>query len=397
MADEVQRDISLPQAPTRPRKILIIAGEESGDVYASRLCSHLYQLIPGVKIEGIGGSRSREAGVNTLYDVEQMSSVGVADLMGRFGFFLKVLNEIKTKLKEGEYDAVILVDYPDFNIRVAKAADQYGIPVFYYVCPQLWAWRKYRVNAVRKYVDLMIVVFPFEESFYTKRGVRAQFVGHPILDELEPIENRTELRSEFHIGKDDIAVGLVPGSRRGEVERMLPIMLEALKIMQKATPLKAMVPCADSLSTDLLNQLVKQSGAKVTIVKGRTWELFNACDYLICKSGTSTLQATLAGTPMQIVYRSDNFSYILAKALTHLKWAGLPNILAGREVAPELMQWKATPKNIASVARPYLLDSSKRDEMRTQLSVIAKTLGERGSSLRSAKLITDYMSKFSQS
>jgi len=394
MADKA--DTTLELKPDKPlvRKILLVAGEESGDMYAGRLCAHLFRMIGGLKIEGIGGPRMRAAGAHTFYDITQMSSVGVASMLGRLRFFLGVLKELKAKIAGGEYDAVILIDYPDFNIRIAKAADKGGLPVFYYVCPQFWAWRRYRVRTVKKYVDLMLVVFPFEEKFYTKRRINARFVGHPILDELESAPDREGLRESLGVEPGRMLLGLLPGSRVGEVSRMLPLMLSAVKIIRAHKAVKLVIGCADSIDPGILRKYIEESGEQADIIQNNSWEMMNACDYLICKSGTSTLQALLANTPMQIVYRSDSFSYILAKSMSHVKWAGLPNLLADREIVPEFIQWSMTPQNMASAALPYLSKPELRETMRAELSRLSASLGENGASARAAKSIVDYLKKF---
>lgn len=394
MADK--DDSALELRPDRPlaRKILLVAGEESGDLYAGRMCAHLFGTIGGLKIEGIGGPRMRAAGGRTFYDISEMSSVGVVSMLGRLRFFLGVLSELKTKIEAGEYDAVILIDYPDFNMRIAKAADKGGLPVFYYVCPQFWAWRRYRLWAVKKYIDLMLVVFPFEEEFYAKKRINARFIGHPILDELEPARDKEGLRESLGVGPDRVLLGLMPGSRAGEVSRMLPLMLSAVKIIRAHKAVNLVIGCADSIDPDILRKYLDESGEEAVIFENGSWEMMNACDYLICKSGTSTLQALLANTPMQIVYRSDSFSYFLARSLTHVKWAGLPNLLAKREIVPELIQGSMTPQNMANTALPYLTNPGLREAMRAELAQVSASFSERGASARAAQSIIGYLKKF---
>ncbi|MBI4666940.1 MAG: lipid-A-disaccharide synthase [Nitrospinae bacterium] len=379
------------------RKILVVAGEESGDVYAGRLCAELYRLIEGVAIEGVGGAKARAAGVKTLYDIADLSSVGLASAMGKMGVFIKALNDIKARVASGEYDAVVLVDFPDFNLRVAKAADKSGTPVFYYVCPQFWAWRRYRLRAVKKYVDSMFVLFPFEEEFYKGRGINARFLGHPMLDELDFNLDRAGLRNRFGAKGDEILLGLVPGSRHGEVERILPLMLSAVRIIRTRKPVKVVIPCASSLAPADIMKIAREMGEEPQVVQGATWEVMNACDFLICKSGTSTLQAALAGVPMVIVYKTDMLSYVLAKSLSHTNIVGLPNIIAGKQVAPELLQGDATPQNLAGAVIPYLLDPALRENMRETLRGIRPMLGEPGAAGRAALVITDFLRRLKES
>ncbi|MBI5816336.1 MAG: lipid-A-disaccharide synthase [Nitrospinae bacterium] len=394
MADTLHSTIGRGILKPRQRKIMLVAGEESGDIYAGRLISQLRDRMDNLAVEGIGGQRMREAGGATFYDIAQMSSVGVSSMLGCIGFFLKVLREMKQKISSGEYEALIIIDYPDFNMRLAKAADAAGIPVFYYVAPQFWAWRSYRIHAVKRWVDMMFVVFPFEEEFYKGWGVPARFSGHPILDELQMEGlDREALRAEFGAHAGQILLGLLPGSRNGEVNRMFPLMLDAVKIIRATKPVKIVAACADSVDLGMMRRLAQAAGDDPLIVKGRTWEVMNACDFLLCKSGTSTLQAAIAGTPMAIVYKSDTFSYMLAKSLAHVKWAGLPNLVAGREIAPELIQWSATPQNVAAAALPYLTSQAKRDHMRGELGKIRLLLGGKGAAGRAADNIAGFLQR----
>ncbi|MDH5636998.1 MAG: lipid-A-disaccharide synthase [Nitrospinota bacterium] len=370
-------------------KILIVAGEESGDAYAGRLARRLFELIPGLKMEGIGGPRMRDAGVTTFHDIEQMSSVGIASMLGKLGAALGMLRDIKARLNAGEYQAVILVDYPDFNMQVAKAASGAGIPVYYYVCPQFWAWRQGRVKKAKKWVDLMLVVFPFEETFYKERGVDAVFFGHPLLDELPPTPDRKLLKEEFCDNPDLPLLGVLPGSRQGEIERMFPLMLESVRIIRQAMEVEVVVPCALSIDGSQLEAMAVSAGVKVNIVKGRSWEVMNGCDFLICKSGTSTLQAALAQAPMMIVYKADLLSYYLARTLSHLQWAGLPNILANREIVPELIQTAVTAEAIAHTALMYLGNEGERERMRADLVGVKDSLGTPGASDRAARIIAE--------
>lgn len=386
--------------PVRPlivrplvKKILVVAGEDSGDMYMGRLIGHLSGLMEGVSFEGVGGPRMRQAGATTLYDITALSSVGIISAMSKMGAFISALRDLKSRIASGEYDAVILADYPDFNLRIARSADAAGIPVFYYVAPQFWAWRRGRVKAARECVDMMFVVFPFEEEFYKVRGVNAQFLGHPILDELDFNVDRAAVRAELGARPNELLLGLLPGSRRGEVTRMYPDMLSAVRIIRVNKPVKAVTMCAGSMDDAFLRELAANHGEEPIVVKDRTWEVMNACDFLLCKSGTSTLQATLAGTPMTVVYKADSLSYMLAKTLSSVKWAAIPNLLARREITPELIQWKVTPRNVAATALPYLIDPAKREEMKRELVKLRAGLGERGASHRAAVAIVEFLKR----
>ena len=389
MADQADGVNAVAREGEPSKKILLIAGEESGDVYAGGLIRELLSIDPELGIEGIGGPRMREAGANTFYDITQMSAVGVAATLGKLWFFLNVLSEIKEKIAIRQYDAVILIDYPDFNMRIAKAAWLAGIPVYYYVCPQFWGWRRYRIRFIAKWVKMMLVVFPFEQEIYIKEGIDARFMGHPLLDTLEPAGDIEIARRRFGALEDELLLGILPGSRHGEISRMFPVMLDALGLIRDKFPCKAVVACAGSIETAKLREMADTAGADIEIAEGATWEIMNACDFLICKSGTSTLQAAIARTPMVICYRSDAFSYWLVKRLTHVKWAGLPNLLAGREIVPELLGDNMTASQIAKEVIPYLESPVKRNEMIQSLEAVAASLGEKGAARRAAEVILE--------
>ena len=374
------------------KKFLVIAGEESGDRYAGTLIKHLSQRLPGLEVEGIGGNRFRQAGGKTLFDIADIASVGLGAAFKTYSFLKAALEELKIHIEEGEYDAVILIDFPDFNLRVAKIADSAGTPVFYYVCPQFWAWRSYRIKAVKAWVDMMIVILPFEAAYYEGRGLNARFFGHPILDELPDVDRET-VRSSFGVKPGEILLGVLPGSRKGEVAKMAPRMLDAIRLIRAEKKVEVVIPCADSIEQESIESMANKSGVSVKVVKSKAWEVMNAADFLLCKSGTSTLQAAIAGAPMVIVYRADSFSYILAKALAHIKWVGLPNLIAKKEIAPELLQWSATPEKIASTALFYLNNPQKMEEMKKELALVKNSLGQKGAPERSADAIVSFLAQ----
>lgn len=371
--------------------ILLIAGEESGDKYAGRLIGELKGRLERLTVEGIGGNSFRENGGNTIFDISDLASVGLGSALKTLKTMRMALAEIKARIAENKYDAVILIDFPDFNMKVAEAADTAGIPVIYYVCPQFWAWRSYRINKMKKWVDMMIVVLPFEEDFYSGKGVFARFLGHPLLDEMPEKIERTQLRERYNIKDNNILLGAMPGSRKGEVARMFPLMLDAIKIVRAKRPVHVIVPCADSIDPDYLENMAREKGESIVLVQGETWETLSACDFLICKSGTSTLQAAIYNTPMILVYKADWFSYFIVKILIHVKWAGLPNLIANKEIVPELLQGKATPGNIARLVLEYLNNENKRLEMKKELALVRESLGEKGTAGRAATAICDYL------
>jgi len=394
--DTIGASISRALGKARPvaRRILLIAGEESGDVYAGRLIRSLAEKIEGVAVEGIGGTRFREAGGKTFYDIKDVSSVGLGAAFKTVGTLRAALAAFSEKLAEGEYDAVILIDFPDFNLRLAKVADKNGIPVFYYVCPQLWAWRQYRVTTAHDVVDMMIVAFPFEVDYYAGRGIDARFFGHPLLDELPEPTPRRRFREECGVTDPRTTLlGLLPGSREGEIRRMLPLLLDAIKLIRVKKVVKVVLPLAASVSEDLVRAIVREKNEEVKIVRGGAWDTMNACDFLICKSGTSTLQAALARAPMVVVYKGDPLSYWIAKFLVKVKWVALPNLLADKEIAPELLQGDCNPAAIARTTLSYLLDPEKRKRQVAELEKIGASLGEKGASGRAVEAIISFLTR----
>ncbi|MFQ5431348.1 MAG: lipid-A-disaccharide synthase [Nitrospinota bacterium] len=368
-------------------KFLIIAGEESGEIYGAALIREIKRLLPEAQFSGIGGDRMAAEGFHINHHCSEMASIGVVHMLKKISFFLGALGEIRARIKQKEYDAVILIDYPDFNLRVAREAFASNVPVFYYVCPQFWAWRRYRVRSVRKWVDTMMVVLPFEEGFYKQRGVNARFIGHPLLDVLDLDVNREELKKTLLPEKSDTLIGLLPGSRKNEVNEMLGRLLETADIIHSAKPNAGFViPAASHVPMEPVREAVG-SRDYIKLLKTRSHDVMAASDFLITKSGTSTLEAAIFGAPMIIVYGSSFFSYWLAKLLVHVKYAGLPNLIAGKEIAPEFFQSDFEPSRVAAAALDFINNPDKLQKARNDMRDIRRKLGERGAAARAAKII----------
>ena len=378
---------------TATMRFLIIAGEESGEIYGARLMREIKAVMPDAEFHGVGGDRMVSEGLHLIQHCKDMASIGVVQLLERIGYFLGVLLDMRARVKRHEFDAIILIDYPDFNLRIARAGHAAGVPVFYYVCPQFWAWRRYRIRAVKKWVDAMLVILPFEEAFYKERGIDARFIGHPMLDEIDLAKDRAALKREFLPPGCAMLVGMMPGSRKSEVGYNLPALLETADIIKRERPDAGFIlPVANHMSDAKIREAVGER-AYVKIVKGRSHDVMAACDLLITKSGTSTLEAAIFGAPMVIVYRSSAINYWLAKLLVHVEYAGLPNLIAGREVAKEFFQSRFVPATVAAEVVGLLASPERLREKRDEMEAIRRQLGETGAAKRAAAMIASRLNK----
>lgn len=372
-------------------KFLIVAGEESGEIYGAGLMREIKKLNPEAGFEGIGGDRMEAEGLSVIRHCREMASIGVVNLLKNITFFLVVLNGVRDRVANGNYDAVILIDYPDFNLRVARAGFDAGIPVFYYVCPQFWAWRRYRIRSVRKWVDTMLVALPFEEGFYRERNVNAKFIGHPMLDEISVPPDRAALKDELLPEGAKTLVGLMPGSRKSEVIDMMERLVEvADAIHAKREDTGFVIPVAPNIPMELIKPIIKDRPYFKTVTGG-SHRVMAASDLLITKSGTSSLEAAIIGVPMLIVYRFSFISYWIGRMLVYIEYSGLPNIIAGREVAKEFLQYNFQPDAVAREALSLLDDPEKLARAKRDMEEVRMKLGEKGAASRAAVIIIGRM------
>jgi len=379
-------------------ELLIITGEDSGDLYGGNLAREIKKLSPDINISGVGGKQMRSAGVDIFCDVSEISVVGFWEVIEKLGLIRRLYKQIIEKFDSGNVKGVVLIDYPGFNLKIAKAAKERGIPVFYYISPQVWAWRKSRVKTIKKYVDKMMVILPFEKEFYQREGVDVEFVGHPLLEviasnsEAISSSNKKEIYKEFGIDDRQIIIGILPGSRKKEIAYMLPEILKASSLIKGKYPsVQFLLPLSQSIEEDYLKNFITSDYSYIKIVKGKNYDVMKVSDLLITKSGTSTLEAAIIGTPMIIVYKTSITSYYLAKALVNVTYAGLPNLLAGKEAAPELLQHKMNAKNIAEKTIYFLEKKDGLEQMREEFKNIKYSLGEQGASKRTASIIINHL------
>ncbi len=371
---------------------MIVAGEASGDLHGSNLVRETLARRPDLRFFGIGGARMREAGVEVLVGAEEMAVVGLVEVAAHFPVIYRAWSLLRRILRTEPPALLILIDYPDFNLRIARIARAAGVPVLYYISPQVWAWRVGRVHTIARIVDRMAVVFPFEVPFYEKAGLPATFVGHPLADSARPKVTRDAAFSAFGIDPARRVVGLFPGSRHGEISRLLPVILDAARLLRERFPeLQFVLPLASSLSRDDLAPYLDGCGLEVRVIACDSPDLIQLCDAIVTASGTVTLEIALVGTPMVIIYRLSPLTYQVAKRLVKVDHIGLCNIVAGETVVKELIQDEAKPEMIANEVAKILTEAIYSSKIREKLATIRTRLGGGGASANVARLILELM------
>lgn len=357
------------------KKILIVAGEASGDLHASKLVQSMLQENPQLNFIGIGGKQMRAAGVDIVIDSAQLSVVGFTEILAYLTDILAAFRKMREIIEQQQPDLVILVDFAGFNLRLAKIAKQAGCKVFYYISPQVWGSRQYRVKAIQRYVDQIAVVFPFEVEFYRRFGVAAKFVGHPLTDKVKPVLSKEKAQALFDIQATYPIIGLLPGSRRSEIKKLLPIMLEAAVILQRKYPdIQFILPLATTLTHDDLQTYLKNYSLNIKVTTEYNYDAVSLCDAAIVTSGTATLETALLRVPFALIYKVGFITYILGKIVMRTKYLGICNIIADKEVTREFLQYNTKPKDIADEIVKMLDDQHYRQNMLQELATIKDSL-----------------------
>jgi len=367
-------------------KILLVTGEASGDLHGANLARALRQLHPGAELIGVGGQKMLEAGVRLLPHVDRVDAMGVPGIRQLVKGW-KTLRTLTKYIRREPLDAIVLIDSPGLNLRLAKAVAGTSPPIIYYIAPQVWAWGKRRLSLMRRTVKLVLAILPFEENFFRKAGLVCRFVGHPLLDDLASAYDKIQERAGLGLNPDGVVLGLLPGSREQEVRDILPTLLGAVQELRKQTPnIQVVLAQADSVSDALLKHILSKSDF-VRVIKGKPNAVIAASDLLLIASGTATLQAALIGTPMVIVYRTSPLTYQIAKRLVTIPYVGLVNILADQGVVPELLQDRMTEENIVYEVRQILENPERQRMMQEVFQIIRQSLGSPGASQRAAEMI----------
>jgi len=370
---------------TKQKCVMIIAGEASGDLHGSKVVKAMRDRDAGLFFCGIGGQALKDAGVKILADSSRLAVVGITEALAKMPYILKGMALAKRLLKTLHPDLLILIDFPDFNLHIAATAKKIGIPVLYYISPQVWAWRPGRVKKIGKRVDQVAVILPFEVDFYKKFEIPVTFVGHPLLDtDFCPGDKTSEKQIE-----NLPAIGFLPGSRDKEIARHLPVMLDAAGIMrQRIENVTFIISLAPSVKKKHVEKLLKkhEPGVGVELISERVEKVLKRCRLVVAASGTVTLEAAIFGTPMVIIYKVSPVSYFLGKIMVRVKNIGLVNLIAGREIVPELLQGKASPENIADTVLNMLSDPNSRKALRNDILGVRDALGGSGASKRVADI-----------
>lgn len=368
-------------------KILISAGEASGDIHAAAVTAAIKKIDPNAEIFGMGGEALRQAGGEVLFDIKDHGVMGLVEVLCKLPDLFKLRSDFSKLMDERKPDCLITVDYPGFNMKLAKLAHDKGIPVVSYIAPSAWAWHKSRAKNVAKIVDKVACIFPFEYDVYKEAGANVVFVGHPLVDIVKTSMSVAE--AEIFAGKQTgrKLILLMPGSRLMEIEKMLPTLLAAAKIIQKQIPeVDFVMPRAGTIPLHILEDKINASGVKVKITEGNNYDLFSVADLALATSGTVTLEAALCGLGSVIVYRTAPLTYFVAKLVVNIPDIGLPNIVAGRHILPELIQDAFTPENVAKEALA-LLESERNKQMKKDLAYVKERLGQPGAVERVAELV----------
>lgn len=375
-----------------PLSIMFSAGESSGDQHAANMFLELKKHQPDIKGFGMGGAKMALAGIDIRYDSGSIGVIGVVEVLKHYSEIRRALKLIQQLVSTERPDLLVCVDYKEFNLKLARFAKQCGVKVLFYVSPQVWAWRPGRVKTYGKAIDMMAVIFPFETTYYDAENVPVRYVGHPSVDKVHPQRSRLEDMAIFNLDENNPVIGLLPGSRANEINRLLPIMLAAAEILQARIPgIQFMLPQADSISDELLESYMRQSLVKITVIKNQPYDVIQCCDVVMTTSGTATIEIALLTVPMVITYKLAALTYWLGRWLVNTPFIGLPNIILGKGFIKELIQYEATSENLAEEIQRILTDKFYADQMRDNLNQVKQQLGHGGGSKNMAELALEIM------
>lgn len=375
------------------KSVLIIAGEASGDLHGAALVKELNKLDSEINFYGIGGNKMKDSGVELIYHSDRMSFLGFVEVVKHLPFIRKVQSQLIEEVKVRETKFAVLIDYPGFNLSMAKKLKGLGVEIYYYISPQVWAWGTGRVKKIKELIKKMFVVFPFEEEFYKAKGVDAEFVGHPLVRELSEYQflSKEELIHRFGLEADKEILLLLPGSRKHEVEDIFPHIYSAAKKISENFNLQIVVACASSVDESLLREIVPDNDYK--IIAGYTYDLMKHSKLGIIKSGTSTLEAGLLNLPMIIVYKTSSLTYLIGKTLVNLDNIGIVNILLGKTLLPELIQNDVTSEKIFNEVKIILTDTDKFNSIKKELKKLWDLLGNQNAAENTARKIFQLMNE----
>lgn len=370
------------------KKILIVCGEPSGDLHAAHLVRELKKLDRSLRFYGVGGERSRTAGVEIIFDITRLALVGIIEVVKNVFVVREAFNAILARVTSERPDLAVLVDYPGFNLRLARELTKRGIPVVYYISPQVWVWGADRIDIIRECVKKIVVFFPFEEELYRKAGVDALCVGHPLVETARASGPQIDIRRRIGLTDDKTTVALLPGSRRMELEYLLPVMAgSCARLAGRGFAVQCVIAKHPSLPLPLYRKALAAHHLDARIVEGKTGDVLASADFAIVASGTATLEAAIIGTPFVIAYKTNPLTAFIARKVARFKYLGLVNILAGKEVAPEFLQEDVTPDTITPRVAAMLHNPQALAAQKEELRRVAASLGTPGAAGRAAEAV----------
>lgn len=372
-------------------KIMFSAGEASGDMQGANIARAIKAMAPDTQLIGMGGSQMAAAGVEILYDIKNLGFIGVGEILRKIPFFFKLRDFLLDRMKTEKPDLLVCVDYPGFNMRLIKKAKAAGIPVVYFILPTIWAWHKSRGPVIAQNTDLAISLFPFEADIYRRIGTNVVYVGNPLLDVVHPDMPKDEALGYFGLDKHKRTILLMPGSRMQEVKGLLPYMVGAAKLIHEKVPdVQFIIPKASTIDRSVLEGYIKDVDFPYVIAEDHVYDMMNIATTAIAASGTATLETALMGLPTVLIYRVAALTYELSKFLVHIPYIGLPNIISGRLIMPEIWQHAVTPENITEDILPILTDQAHWQEMHENMLAVRQTMGEPGANQRIAQTILEF-------
>ncbi len=377
-----------------PRRIMILAGEASGDAHAAEFVEALHRIDPEIRASGMGGAAMRRAGVEVFFDSSIIAVVGLVEVLKHWGDIKRAMAAVEQRLERDRPDLLILVDYPEFNLKMARRARRLGIRVLFYVSPQVWAWRPKRIHKIGRLIDHMAVIFRFEQAWYERAGIPVTFVGHPLVDKVPTGIDTATARGRLGLGAAARIVGLFPGSRQSEIARLLPLLFDVARRMHARDPrIEFVLPVATTLDAEDIEDRCRDAGVEIRVSRENIYELIAACDAIATCSGTVTLEIALLGTPMCILYRMSALSYAIMRRLITIPHIGLANIVAGDAVVREFLQGDATSDAICDELFRLLDDSAYRSEVVSGLARVRQNLGEGKGAENMARLVNSLLEK----
>ena len=365
---------------------MLVVGEASGDLHGSRLVRALHQMDPTLEISAVAGEGLKREGVEVIFDMARLTGTGLTELAGSLRSLWQAYALLKRMLRERRPNLLILIDFPDFNIRLARVAKSLQVPVLYYISPQVWAWRKRRITKIARWVDRMAVIFPFEVPLYERAGVKVEYVGHPLLDVAQASRHREATLTQLGLNPSRQTIAMLPGSRRWEVAYHLPPMLEAAERLSREMAPQFVLIRASTIEQSGLEQRLARVPVRVSISHGDTYNVLHACDLAWTALGTATLETALMLRPMVVVCRATWLTYGLARLLVRLNHVGMANIMAGEKIVPELIQTEMTPERLVAETKAILGDRELRERIILKLKEVREKLGSPGAAGRVAEM-----------